>query len=118
MSDKRKANGEEHIFVKPQVTSLAKRPKTGHPFPPSWVEHEEDEISKERRKESMNSWLQEIADDNRQKILKDETTYFVIDFGIEVNHPIVASTLQKLGVQVLGFLNDSKKNRSCVIRNR
>ena len=99
---------EEHIFIKPEVTSWERRGGSGHPFPPSWVEHEETEETLNRRKQGIKSWLKGIVTETRDKKLRDEMVYFVIDFKIDVTHPQIVNVLEKLQTQVLSVLDEKK----------
>jgi hypothetical protein len=108
LADKEERRIEDHIFVKPEVTSYQKKTGAGRPYPPSEVEHEENEYIINRRKQGIRSWLKEIVAETKDKPLRDEMVYFVIDFEIEVNHPQILNVLKKLQTQVLSVLDEKK----------
>lgn len=99
---------EEHVFVKPEVTPYPRKARAAGGYPPTEVQHEENEVTRERQSRGLKPLLQEIVTETRNKELRDETAYFVIDFRIKADHPSSTGLLKKLQLKLLAFLDEEK----------
>jgi hypothetical protein len=99
---------EDHIFVQPEVATYPKKARPTGGYPPTKVQHEENDETRERQKRGLRSWLQEIVTETRKKELRDEVAYFVVDFRVKADHPSSAVFLKKLQSKLLTFLDEDK----------
>lgn len=107
---------DDHIFIEPEVTSHRKRVKRAGGYPPTEVPHVEDEITRERQRKGISSWLEDVVTETKRKELRDERAYFVIDFRIKGDHPSSFKLLKKLQSKLLTFL-DKEKTKALVASN-
>lgn len=116
MSDSRKESprkSDDHIFIEPEVTTYTKRVRRAGGYPPTEVPHEEDEGTRERQRRGIRYWLEEVVTETKKKELRDETAYFVVDFRIKGDHPLIIPLLEKLQSRILTFL-DKEKTKALV----
>lgn len=92
--------GEPHIFLEPTRTWIPKpRPPGG--FPPEYYHVDEEAID-------LSIQIEETISNLEQKTLGDEYTYYIIDFYISINHPIVNRVIRRLNAKILAEINDTQ----------
>ena len=63
----------DHVFLKPEITTYPKVKGRPGGYPPTEVPHEKDEEAEERRQKGYKFWLKEVVTSILRKELRDRS---------------------------------------------